>query len=805
MELVHTLKLSMKSKRELEEQLASRLTEVEATPAKNKADQPDSAKKSETGQFDQSAGSPLSLEELIATISTRFITRPAYEIDRDINYALGLVGEFAAVDRCLVFFYQGDLVSNTHEWCAAGIESQIDRLPTVPASRFSWWQEKMNQLKPVMVRCLADLPAEANAEKVAWEGQKVQSVAAIPLVHDESLLGYLRLDAVAAEKSWSDKDVALLKAIGKIFAGALGRKAAEAERLAGNERLLHELTILHTIAASIEATSENELIERFTRLIGETLQPDNFGVVLLDEAKNVLRVHPSYEGPRRAVPVGRGVVGTVAATGRAWRVADVSHEPIYLKVDRATQSELCVPLKIGKRVIGVVNVESRAVGAFSEADERLLVTLASQLATGLEKIRLFHETAEALLREQQLNEITRTLSSALDLPSILIVVVQMATDLIGAHAGLLGLVIDNQIMTFYPYNVPSNMSLRPTMKGRGVAWQIVESGETLVLDNYAEHPNAERKWIDVGIQAFLGVPITAGERCLGTLILFNLYTDKPFTERDQALAESVGRQAGTAIQNIRMYAEAQQRASALAAALARQEELDTLKNRFIHSVSHELRTPLGIIYGHAELLDSGDLGQLLVEQAQSVNIIARRAQMLTNLVDDLSTLLAAETQELRREAIDPAQLIYSMLADYRMKAEEASISLKADIAEALPWLMGDTVHLRRVFDNLVSNAFKFTPAGGSVTLRMAAEEQDVILEVADTGAGIPAEKLPRIFERFYQVEDGTARRHVGTGLGLALVKEIVEAHRGRIAVESEIGKGTTFRIVLPGYKPIVGV
>ena len=758
--------------------------------------------KLEFSRLDEAAANPLSLEEVIAAIATRFITSPAHEIDRDINDALGLVGIFVAVDRCLVFFRNGDLVSNTHEWCAAGIESQMDRLQMVDTDRFPWWQEKMNRLEPVFVRRLVDLPPEAVAEQVAWEEQKVQSVAAIPLIYDERLLGYLRLDAVTAEKSWTDKEVALLQAIGKIFAAALERKAAEAIQPAGNKRLLRELKVLHTMATSIETTGENELIERFTRFIGETLQPDNFGVVLLDEAKNILRVHPSYQGPRRAVPVGRGVVGTVAATGRVWRVADVTHEPIYLKVDQATQSELCVPLKIGKRVIGVVNAESRRVDAFSEADERLLVTLASHLATGLEKIRLSHETAEALLREQQLNEITRTLSRALDLPSILIVVVQMATDLIGAHAGLLGLVIDNQIMTFYPYNVPSNMSLQPTMKGRGVAWHIVESCETLLLDNYAEHPGADRKWIDVGIQAFLGVPVTAGERCLGALILFNLYTDKPFTKRDQALAESVGRQAGTAIQNVRMYAAAQQRASALAAALARQEELDSLKNRFIDSISHELRTPLGIIYGHAELLDSGDLGELLAEQAQSVNIIARRAQMLTNLVDDLSTLLAAETQELRREAIDPAQLIYSMLADYRMKAEAASISLKADIAEALPWLMGDTVHLRRVFDNLVANAFKFTPAGGSVTLRMVAKEQDVILEVADTGAGIPAEKLPRIFERFYQVEDGAGRRHTGTGLGLALVKEIVEAHRGRISVESEVGRGTTFRIVLPGHKPI---
>lgn len=308
----------------------------------------------------------------------------------------------------------------------------------------------------------------------------------------------------------------------------------------------------------------------------------------------------------------------------------------------------------------------------------------------------------------------------------------------------------------------------------------------------------DRRWRT----CLLGVPLRAGDNCLGAITVFNLNrSGLVFNERDLELVESIGQQAGIAIQNLRQLAETQQRAAAMSAALNRQAELDLMKNNFTQSVSHELRSPLGIIYGHAELLVSESLGPLNEEQKQSGEIIMRRVIMLTNLVDDLTALLAAETQELRREEIDTILLVYSLLADYRMRASELGIQLEAEIDENMPWILGDSTHLRRVFDNLVSNAFKFTPSGGHITLRLKALGNDVQIEVEDSGEGIPEDKVGRIFERFYQVEGGSTRRHKGTGLGLTLVKEIIEAHRGTVSVRSQLGAGTTFTIVIPGFWP----
>jgi signal transduction histidine kinase len=456
------------------------------------------------------------------------------------------------------------------------------------------------------------------------------------------------------------------------------------------------------------------------------------------------------------------------------------------------------PLILDGQEQGNISLYWQTAVAFTAQDLSAGQMLAHITAVAMQNIRLFAAQNHALQREQKLNEFSRVLNSIQDLPSILAYVIRMATELANANNGGLGLIVDDQVMVFYPYNISPKFNLQPLPRGQGLSWEIVETGAPLLLDDYSSHPQAQPEVAALGVTAFLGVPITAsGDVCLGTIGLFRHTANEVFQQRDLDLVESLARQAGTAIQNARLYAEFERRATVLASALARQEDLDRLKNHFVQNVSHELRTPLGIIYGHAELLESGMLGDLQPDQQESIQIIARRARMLTDLVEDLTALLAAETQEFRRQEIDPIQLIHSLVADYQLEAEEKGLALKVILPETVSLVIGDPTHLRRVFDNLVSNAFKFTDAGGKITIRLWYEENDVAIEVADTGIGIPADQLNRIFERFYQIDGSSTRRFGGTGLGLALVKEIITAHRGRVAVYSEAGKGATFRVTLP--------
>jgi GAF domain-containing protein len=455
--------------------------------------------------------------------------------------------------------------------------------------------------------------------------------------------------------------------------------------------------------------------------------------------------------------------------------------------------------------IGALAIYRDKTSPFSPDDLAAGQTLAYIVSITYQNILLLNEIHQALDREQRLNEITRTLNSAPDLPTVLAYVARLATDLIDADAGLVGLVIDHQIMTFYPHNIPTSVNLRPIAKGNGIPWEIVETGRLIIQAQYQDHPKANQALINVGAGAFIGVPIVAGEECLGALQLFSLTPGKQFSRRDLALAESIGRQAGIALQNRRLFSQLSERAEALAVSLAHQEELDEAKTEFIQNVSHELRTPLGLIYGYAELLDSGALGELTPSQTQPMNIIIKRVRMLINILDDMSVLLAAETQDFRREELDPGELLKSIQEEFGLQAEQANVNLTIIILESLPKIVGDPFHLRRVFDNLLSNALKFTPPGGSITLRSWTQGRELLIEVTDTGSGIAPEEMQRIFERFYRAKADSAQHHKGkgTGLGLALVKEIVEAHRGKITVRSKPGEGTTFQIRLPAFSPPV--
>ncbi|HEY89618.1 MAG TPA: hypothetical protein G4N98_07790, partial [Thermoflexia bacterium] len=175
----------------------------------------------------------------------------------------------------------------------------------------------------------------------------------------------------------------------------------------------------------------------------------------------------------------------------------------------------------------------------------------------------------------------------------------------------------------------------------------------------------------------------------------------------------------------------------------------------------------------------------------------RRARMLSNVVEDLTAILVAERREQEYKPVDLAALIQELSAGFQLTVQQSGLTLVMHVADNLPRVLGSLEHLQRMYDNLIGNALKFTPAGGEVTVQLSLQDTELLLEISDTGIGIPAEELDRIFERFYQVDGSMTRRYGGTGLGLALVKEIVEAHQGRVAVQSVLGEGSTFRVTLP--------
>lgn len=292
-------------------------------------------------------------------------------------------------------------------------------------------------------------------------------------------------------------------------------------------------------------------------------------------------------------------------------------------------------------------------------------------------------------------------------------------------------------------------------------------------------------------------PLMINNQIIGLMALTRYTSATPFTQTDLNLLSELAPQAAVAIRNAQLYSAEQQRTSELADALARQNELAQHKDQFIQNISHELRTPIAIARGYAELLDNGSLGDLQPDQQEPAAIVARRLRMLSSLVSDINTIFEVESQRRSFTDVDITALANNAVSDFKTLAKNAKITLTANITTAPLLVSGDPIQLRRALDNLMINALKFTPEGGSITVHLKKESANAVLEVIDTGVGIPEDKLGRIFERFYQVEVAMSRRHGGSGLGLSLVKQIVESHNGTIEVESAPGAGSTFKITLP--------
>jgi signal transduction histidine kinase len=248
---------------------------------------------------------------------------------------------------------------------------------------------------------------------------------------------------------------------------------------------------------------------------------------------------------------------------------------------------------------------------------------------------------------------------------------------------------------------------------------------------------------------------------------------------------------------LRLFREVQRHADELADALAQAQELDRLKSEFVQSVSHELRTPLALARGYAELLGAGELGELSEQQQNAADIIVRRVRMLSELVEDITLILVAEARPLTHEPIALDDLARAAVEDFRVTTEQNGIELYSEIAQDVAPAVGEGVYLRRVLDNLLQNAVKFTPEGNSITVRVWQASDSVFLQVSDTGIGIPPDKLESIFDRFFQVDGSSKRRYGGVGLGLALVKQVVETLGGDVTVESAVEKGSTFTVRLP--------
>ena len=239
--------------------------------------------------------------------------------------------------------------------------------------------------------------------------------------------------------------------------------------------------------------------------------------------------------------------------------------------------------------------------------------------------------------------------------------------------------------------------------------------------------------------------------------------------------------------------------------VTRLRQLEDVRKEFVANVSHELRTPLSIFQGYTEtLIDNPELPP--EDTRPMLEIMRKHSRRLNALVEDLLILARLESRDekLHLAPLDVAKFLRESVTDWSMRSAEKKIALTANVTPGTPTISADAFRLEQVMGNLIENAIKYTNTGGRVTVRAIAANDGVEIRVEDTGLGIPAADVPRIFERFYRADKGRSREHGGTGLGLSIVKHIVLAHGGSVHAESEVGRGTNIILRLPKNPPTPG-
>jgi signal transduction histidine kinase len=287
------------------------------------------------------------------------------------------------------------------------------------------------------------------------------------------------------------------------------------------------------------------------------------------------------------------------------------------------------------------------------------------------------------------------------------------------------------------------------------------------------------------------------------LLLGQALTDLDLLERadlDQAVTEQI-LQLRSALQasNRSLERRVEERTAELQKALERVSELSQLKSNFVANISHELRTPLTHIKGYVELLITESLGPIGEEQRHALQISQQSTNKLEALIEDLIMVSLASRGELsiQQEDVDISRLASLAVKTYAAQGQARGVSLHAMLDEAVPHVQGDSQKIAWALNQLVDNAIKFTPSNGRVVVGVKRDGENlVIVSVTDTGIGIPAARIDDIFEPFHQLDSSATRRYGGTGLGLSLVRQIIEAHGSMLEVQSVEGRGSTFKFPL---------
>lgn len=392
-------------------------------------------------------------------------------------------------------------------------------------------------------------------------------------------------------------------------------------------------------------------------------------------------------------------------------------------------------------------------------------------------------------------EVTRLLATYSDLESYLQAVISAAVELTDSETASI-LEFDPGAREFYFKFIPwyhreATEGVRVPLDGSIAGWVFKNAQTAVVQDVRSDERHFSKldELTSFETRSMICVPLMLQGKPVGVFETFNKKDGAKYSSEDALMLETLAALATAAIQADLLEESIQS---------SREEarELDRLKNEFVAITSHELRTPLGLILGHATFLRE----IVSDEHKEQVDTIVRSASRLKDIVETLSNVdnFQAGTSTLRNRKVSAARLVEDVASSFREMAAKKGVEIQTNLPKNDDLLVDiDVSKITVALSNIVRNAITFTNQGGRITLRGSQQTGFAKISVEDTGIGIPTKDIPMIFERFYQVESHLTRRHGGMGLGLSVARVMIEMHGGRIWVESEEGKGSTFTFLLP--------
>lgn len=497
-----------------------------------------------------------------------------------------------------------------------------------------------------------------------------------------------------------------------------------------------------------------------------------------------------------AMDISRTVIERAIASGEGILTSNAQEDDRFSSqtsvVGYQLLSIMCAPLKAHGRTLGAVYVDNRLFsGVFSSEDLGLLVTFANQAAIAIENARLFTQTDQALARRVEelslFQRIDQQLNKSLELNRVLSLALNWSIALTNADGGSIGLFElpkeedgESFLRLLVYRGAEENSESRIVSLNHPIVEQVLAGNRSVLTHNVTEEQSID----GTPALAQLAVPIQQDGKVTGLITLETQHA-KEVNREDVTFVERLADRAAVAIKNARLY-EAIQAAN-------------DAKSEFVSLVAHELRVPMTSIKGYTDLINSGMAGELNDTQKQFMDVIRRNLDRMSALISDLADINRIESGRMmfnfqEFELRDVVSDVTGSLSE-RIEARNQTIDVQVD--DTATAVYADPTRIAQVLTNLVSNANKYTPDGGHIDVRVHCNDTHAIVAVADNGLGISEEDQAQLFTQFFRSESHAVREQPGWGLGLSIVRKMVEAQNGEIIFESELGEGSTFTFSLP--------